>query len=81
MQQPKPAESGRHSWTRYWTPQPRIRATLLGRDWGNNPLAKLVPNPTPQWAYLTLELGDEPERLRDLLGWSPQIDAWLRLIQ
>jgi hypothetical protein len=47
------------------------------RSWGDDALAELIPNPASQWSYLTLELTDEPQRWRDLLGWSPQIDRWL----
>jgi hypothetical protein len=49
---------------------------FTGRDWGDA-LAELIPNPAPPWHYLTLELAGEPERWRDLLGWSAQIDRWL----
>lgn len=49
---------------------------FTGRDWGDA-LSELIPNPAPQWHYLTLELAGEPERWRDLLGWSAQVDRWL----
>lgn len=47
------------------------------RHWGDYALAELVPNPAYAWGYLTLELAGEPERWRDLLAWSSQVDRWL----
>jgi hypothetical protein len=46
-------------------------------SWGDNALAELVPNPAYGWGYLTLERAGEPQRWRDLLAWSPQVDRWL----
>lgn len=46
---------------------------------GDYALAELVPNPAYAWSYLTLEFAGEPERWRNLLAWSPQLDRWLRL--
>lgn len=47
------------------------------RHWGDYALAELVLNPTYAWGYLTLELAGEPERWRDLLAWSSQVERWL----
>jgi hypothetical protein len=45
--------------------------------WGNDALAALVPNPTYAGSYLTLDLAGEPEKWRDLLACSLQVDRWL----
>jgi hypothetical protein len=52
-------------------------AVFANRHWGDYALSELVPNPAYAWGYLTLELAGEPERWRDLLAWSPQVDRWL----
>jgi hypothetical protein len=50
---------------------------FTNRHWGDYALAELIPNPAYAWGYLTLELAGEPERWRDLLAWSSQVDRWL----
>lgn len=47
--------------------------------WGNYALAALVPNPTYARSYLTLELAGEPEKWRDLLAWSSQVERWVNV--
>jgi len=49
---------------------------FTGRNW-RDALDELIPNPAPQWHYLTLELVGEPERWRNLLSWPAQIERWL----
>lgn len=50
------------------------------RTWGDYAEAALIPNPSAEWGYLTLELAGEPLRWRDLLVWTPQVDRWLQSI-
>ena len=47
--------------------------------WGDYAEASLIPNPSPDWHYLTTELASEPEPWRDMISWSPQIERWLEL--
>ena len=47
------------------------------RYWGSSALAKLVPSPAYAQGYFTLEMAGEPERWRDLLAWSSQVERWL----
>ena len=44
---------------------------------GDYALAALVPGPVYTPGYLTLERVGEPQRWRDLLLWSPQVERWL----
>lgn len=50
------------------------------RTWGDYAEASLIPNPAPDWAYLTIELPGDPHPWRGLLSWAPQVDRWLEAI-
>ena len=50
---------------------------LAVRYWGNSSLARLLPSPAHAQGYFTLEMAGEPERWRDLLAWSSQVERWL----
>lgn len=56
---------------------PRV---FTGRTWGDYAEAHLIPNPSADWHYLTIELAGQPYRWRNLLTWSPQVDRWLETI-
>jgi hypothetical protein len=47
------------------------------RYWDDSVLAALVPNSAYAWGYLTLELAGKPEKWRDLLAWTSQVERWL----
>ncbi len=49
--------------------------------WGDYAESALIPNPSPSWGYLTIELAGEPHPWRDPLAWSPQIERWLGTIE
>lgn len=50
------------------------------RTWGDYAEASLIPNPSADWHYLTIELAGQPYRWRNLLTWSPQVERWLEVI-
>jgi hypothetical protein len=81
------AEAGEHA-HRLW---PQIMDRVLDaaeknprifteRTWGDYAEAYLIPNPSAEWGYLTIELSGEPYRWRNLLTWSPQVERWLGAI-
>jgi hypothetical protein len=47
------------------------------RTWGDYAEAALVPNPSADWHYLTIETAGEACQWRRLLEWSPQVERWL----
>jgi len=59
-----------------WEDSPEVFAD---RHWGDYALAELVPNPAYAEGYFTLELAGEPQRWRDLLAWSSQVERWLSI--
>lgn len=48
--------------------------------WGAYAEADLIPEPSPDWHYLTIEMLAAPHRWRNLLTWSPQVERWLETI-
>lgn len=81
------AEAGQHA-DRLW---PRIIDLVLDaveansevfteRTWGDYAEAALIPNPTAEWGYLTIELSGQPYRWRNPISWAPQVDRWLGAI-
>jgi hypothetical protein len=54
-------------------------STFANGGGGDSALAALVPNPAYAHSYLTLELTGEPQRWRDLLAWSSQVERWLSI--
>jgi hypothetical protein len=48
--------------------------------WGDYAEADLIPEPTPDWHYFTIEMPEAPYRWRNLLTWSQQVERWLEAI-
>jgi hypothetical protein len=47
------------------------------RTWGDYAAAALIPEPTPDWHYLTSEMTKVSNKWRSLVSWSPQINRWI----
>jgi hypothetical protein len=82
-EQPDAAAEARRLWPSLmdlvldaWEDSPEVFAD---RHWGDYALAELVPNPVYAEGYFTLELAGEPQRWRDLLAWSSQVERWLSI--
>ena len=82
------AEAGEHA-CRVW---PKIMDRVLDyseanprvfseHTWGDYAEADLIPTPSAEWGYLTIEVAGEPYRWRHLLNWSPQVERWLGTIR
>lgn len=51
------------------------------RTWGDYAEAELIPNPSNDWHYLTMETAGEAYQWRKLLDWKPQVERWIETIK
>ncbi|MBN7559263.1 hypothetical protein [Mycobacteroides abscessus] len=54
---------------------------FTSHTWGDYAEAELVPNPSDNWHYLTMETAGKTYQWRRLLNWSPQVERWIEAIK